>query len=126
MAECAALRGRWVVLGAAAIALAAHSLAYNFVTDDAYISFVFSRNFAEHGQLVFNLGQPVEGYTNFLWTAWMAVVHLSGVSDAKAALLVMLSGAAILVANLFVVRAIAETVAPGRRGVNAFSRTLDM
>lgn len=44
-----------------------------FVTDDAYISFVYSRNLAEHGQLVFNLGEkPVEGYTNFLWTVLLA------------------------------------------------------
>ena len=59
-------RLRWLLLGVAAVVLVVHSLAYNFVTDDAYISFVFSRNFAEHGELSFNLGQPVEGYTNFL------------------------------------------------------------
>jgi arabinofuranosyltransferase len=57
------------LLLAAAAALVAHSLVFNFVTDDAFISFVYSRNLAEHGQLVFNLGEkPVEGYTNFLWT----------------------------------------------------------
>jgi hypothetical protein len=49
------------LLGIAGIVLVVHSLAYNFVTDDAYISFVFSRNFAEHGELAFNLGDPVEG-----------------------------------------------------------------
>src|SRR5262245_28040122 len=57
------------LLAAAAVALVAHSLVFNFVTDDAFISFVYSRNLAEHGQLVFNVGEkPVEGYTNFLWT----------------------------------------------------------
>jgi hypothetical protein len=61
-------RARWLVLSIAALVLVLHSLAYNFVTDDAYISFVYSRNLAEHGQLAFNLGHPVEGYTNFLWT----------------------------------------------------------
>src|SRR3954471_19464566 len=66
--ERPAARARWLLLGAAAVVLVVHSLAYNFVTDDAYISFVFSRNLAEHGELTFNLGQPVEGYTNFLWT----------------------------------------------------------
>jgi hypothetical protein len=55
-----------------------HSLQFNFVTDDAYISFVFSRNFAEHGQLVFNLGDAVEGYTNFLWTFVLGVLMLLG------------------------------------------------
>lgn len=53
--------------------LVAHSLVYNFITDDAYISFVYARNLAEHGELVFNLGQYVEGYTNFLWTVLLAL-----------------------------------------------------
>jgi arabinofuranosyltransferase len=73
------LRTRWVLLGTAAVILIAHSLAYNFVTDDAYISFVFSRNFAEHGELTFNLGHPVEGYTNFLWTLVLGLVMLVGI-----------------------------------------------
>ncbi|HEY4241029.1 MAG TPA: hypothetical protein VGM88_14500 [Kofleriaceae bacterium] len=67
------------LLGLAGAVLLVHSLAYNFVTDDAYISFVFSRNFAEHGQLVFNLGQPVEGYTNFLWTLVLGIGMLVGI-----------------------------------------------
>ena len=86
--------------------------------DDGMISMRYARNLAHGAGLVWNAGQqPVEGYTNFLWTAWLAPLHLTGVSDAKAALLVMLTGAAILVVNLFVVCAIAETIAPGRRGV---------
>jgi arabinofuranosyltransferase len=73
-------RLRWLLLGAAALVLVAHSLAYNFVTDDAYISFVFSRNLAEHGQLSFNLGHPVEGYTNFLWTVILGALMVIGIS----------------------------------------------
>jgi hypothetical protein len=73
-------RVRWLLLAVAAGVLVAHSLTYNFVTDDAYISFVFSRNLAEHGELTFNLGHPVEGYTNFLWTVLMALGMLLGVS----------------------------------------------
>jgi hypothetical protein len=70
---------RRAVLGAlllgAAGALIAHSLVFNFVTDDAFISFVYARNLAEHGQLVFNLGEKaVEGYTNFLWTVLLAAL----------------------------------------------------
>jgi hypothetical protein len=69
----------WVLLAIAGVTLVVHSLAYNFVTDDAYISFVFSRNFAEHGELTFNLGAPVEGYTNFLWTIVLGVLMLVGI-----------------------------------------------
>lgn len=64
----AALAWRYAPLLLCGVVLVWHSLQYDFVTDDAYISFVFSRNLAEHGALVFNLGDPVEGYTNFLWT----------------------------------------------------------
>jgi arabinofuranosyltransferase len=70
------VRSRRILIAAAvavaAAVLVAHSLAWNFVTDDAFISFVYSRNFARHGQLVFNLGERVEGYTNFLWTVLLA------------------------------------------------------
>ena len=66
-------RLRWLLLGVAAVVLVVHSLQYNFITDDAYISFAYARNFAEHGELVFNEGQFVEGYTNFLWTLLLGV-----------------------------------------------------
>lgn len=70
---------RWAPVGLAVAILIWHSLQYDFVTDDAYISFVFSRNLAEHGQLAFNLGDPVEGYTNFLWTFLLGVLMLVGI-----------------------------------------------
>lgn len=56
----------------AALLLTLHSLYFNFVTDDAFISFVYSKNLVQHGQLVFTLGERVEGYTNFLWTLLIA------------------------------------------------------
>ena len=43
-----------------------------WVTDDAFISFRYARNLVEGHGLVFNPGERVEGYTNFLWTAWSA------------------------------------------------------
>ena len=42
---------------------------YNrFVQDDACICFRYARNLAEGAGLVWNQGQRIEGYTNFLWT----------------------------------------------------------
>jgi hypothetical protein len=70
------VRTRWLLLACAAAILVGHSLIYNFVTDDAYISFVYSRNLAEHGELSFNLGHPVEGYTNFSWTVLLGLLML--------------------------------------------------
>ncbi|MCP4449475.1 MAG: hypothetical protein GY811_29695 [Myxococcales bacterium] len=73
------LAKRYLPLVGAFAVLIWHSLQYNFVTDDAYISFVFSHNFAEHGQLVFNPGEvPVEGYTNFLWTFLLGLLMIVG------------------------------------------------
>src|SRR5262245_66613749 len=69
----------WAPLALCAGILVWHALQYAFVTDDAYISFVYSRNLAEHGQLTFNLGDHVEGYTNFLWTFLLGVLMLVGI-----------------------------------------------
>src|SRR4051794_29382644 len=73
-------RAHLLALLAIAGALVAHSLYFNFVCDDAFISFVYSRNLAEHGQLVFNLGDPVEGYTNFLWTLLLGLLMKVGLA----------------------------------------------
>jgi arabinofuranosyltransferase len=65
------LRRYWPVL-AATLVLLPHALLFDFITDDAYISFRYARNLAQLGQLVFNPGERVEGYTNFLWTVLLA------------------------------------------------------
>jgi hypothetical protein len=86
---------------------------YFTLFDDAMISMRYARNLAEGHGLLWNPGQArVEGYTNFLWTLWMALLHLLPIPESKVALVVMLSGALILVANLLVVRRIAERLAP--------------
>ncbi len=43
-----------------------------FVQDDAFISFRYAKNFINGYGLVFNPGEYVEGYTNFLWTLLIA------------------------------------------------------
>jgi len=95
---------RYGPLAASAAVLVWHSLQYNFVTDDAFISFVYSRNLAEHGQLVFNLGERVEGYTNFLWTVLLAALLKLGVAPEISARVL---GTAFGVATLVVVARLA-------------------
>jgi arabinofuranosyltransferase len=53
---------------------------FDFQNDDAYISFRYSRHLAEGHGLRFNVGEspPVEGYTNFLWVLWLALLHRVG------------------------------------------------
>ncbi|MCX6166077.1 MAG: hypothetical protein NTU73_14650, partial [Ignavibacteriae bacterium] len=45
---------------------------YRFIQDDAYISFIYSRNLIRGDGLTW-FGNYVEGYTNFLWVIWIAV-----------------------------------------------------
>jgi len=44
-----------------------------WLTDDAFISFRYARNLVEGHGLVYNPGERVEGYSNFLWTLWCAL-----------------------------------------------------
>ncbi|MBI3977525.1 MAG: glycosyltransferase family 39 protein [Chloroflexi bacterium] len=53
--------------GGAALALWQQLAFFWFTADDAYISFRYSQNFARGLGLVFNPGERVEGYTNYLW-----------------------------------------------------------
>ena len=43
----------------------------NFTQDDAYISYRFVQNFLDGNGLVFNIGERVEGFTNFGWVLYM-------------------------------------------------------
>ena len=49
------------------------SLAW-FLCDDAFISFRYVRNLLEGHGLVFNPGEYVEGYSNFLWVLELAAL----------------------------------------------------
>ena len=59
-----------------AVALAAWKV--RFLEDDAFITYRFSRNLAQGRGLVFNPGEKVEGYTNFLWTVIHAIPEKLG------------------------------------------------
>jgi arabinofuranosyltransferase len=66
---------RFANLGMAAVILLAfahNASEYHLLGDDAFISFRYARNLAEGHGLVWNPGEAVEGYTNFLWVLLMA------------------------------------------------------
>ena len=86
---------------------------YFSLFDDSMISMRYGRSLAEGHGLVWNPGgERVEGFTNLLWTLWMALVHLVGAPDSSSSLVIMVTGVALLVANLLVVAAIARRLAP--------------
>jgi arabinofuranosyltransferase len=95
------------------------------LADDAMISMTYARNLvAGHGLRWTVTGPPVEGYTNFGWTMWMALVHLFPVGDRFTSLVVMLLGAAILVANLWIVARIADRLGDDGRDLGTAAMVL--
>ncbi len=46
---------------------------WDHTVDDAFISFRYARNLVDGHGLVFNPGERVEGYTNFLWVMWASL-----------------------------------------------------
>ena len=63
-----------VVATAVACALFSRSYFYN-VCDDSLISLQYARNFALGHGFVFNQGEYVEGFTNFLWVLFLAPLY---------------------------------------------------
>ncbi|MFH1679679.1 MAG: hypothetical protein ABIH26_03435 [Candidatus Eisenbacteria bacterium] len=59
--------------------LALHALSFRYTVDDAFISFRYAENWALGEGPVFNPGERVEGYTNFLWTALIAAALRGGI-----------------------------------------------
>jgi hypothetical protein len=79
------LAARPEIAGVVAL-LIAHCLRWNYTVDDAYISFRFAENLLGGRGLVYNPGERVEGYTNFLWVLLVAVpmeLHISPVVATK-------------------------------------------
>jgi len=84
---------------------------YFSLGDDAMISMRYARNFVQGHGLVWNAGErPVEGYTNPLWVLLMAAIHALPLPVSKTSGAVKLLAMALLVANLFIIRRLAERV----------------
>jgi len=82
---------------------------YFVLFDDAMISMRYARNLANGHGLVWNPGGVrVEGYTNPLWVIFMAIFHLFPLPPSKMSLVIQISGAIFLIANLSFVNKIAR------------------
>jgi hypothetical protein len=81
--------------------------------DDAMVSMRYAANLAHGHGLVWNpTGPAVEGYTNFLWTLWMAFLHAIGLSGSDASLGVMITGVVLLLAATVTAGAVARRMSP--------------
>ncbi len=69
------LSGRALVfLAAICLIYLVHALYYwDWVEDDAFISLRYAQNFVDGSGLVFNPGEPVEGYSNLAWVLYAAM-----------------------------------------------------
>src|SRR3954468_18493305 len=77
------------------------------------ISMRYAKHLAAGDGLVWNAGVGrVEGYSNFLWTAFMALPHLLPLPASKISLVVMVAGAGILLAHAVVAGRLARELAP--------------
>ena len=114
---------------ASAIALVPFTLLvwrFDWVYDDAYISFRYAWNLANGNGLCFNPGvdPPVEGYTNFLWVLALALVEWLGAASTVWSRVLSIGCALALLAA--VARRAAGSDAPplGRIGAALFFATL--
>ncbi|HVV48684.1 MAG TPA: hypothetical protein VHO06_03415, partial [Polyangia bacterium] len=81
---------RWIGLGVVLILGALWAWSLVWASDDAYISFRYARNLARGHGLVFNVGERVEGYTDFLWTVLCAGLIRLGFAAGESAIVVSL------------------------------------
>ncbi len=58
-----------------------HNVAIHpWMLDDAFISFRYAENFSQGHGFVYNLGERVEGYTNFLWVLLLGLGNIVGIN----------------------------------------------
>ncbi len=80
--------------------------------DDAMISMRFAKNLAEGHGLIWNPGgDAVEGYTNLLWTLWMALLHVV-LPDRLVGGAVIVTGAVLLLIGIWLAFLLARRLAP--------------
>ena len=80
-----------------------------FTIDDSYISFRYARNLADGLGLVYNAGEHIEGYTNFLFTLLLALGIKIGIEPV---LFSKLLGGAAALATLGLVFLLSERMKP--------------
>lgn len=99
--------------GVAVLALADSwsRLNYRNIADDALISLRYAEQWVAGNGLVFNTGERVEGYTNFLWTALLALdVWIAGAFSADPILIASASSALFAALDLLLIYALARRV----------------
>ncbi len=85
-----------------------------WVSDDAFITFRYVRNLVRGHGLVFNPGEYVEGYTNFLWAILLAGPAALGAEPAITSLVLSLAAFA---GTLYLTKKLTRALAPATTSV---------
>jgi len=94
------------------------SMFWRYTVDDAFISFRYARNLIDGHGLVFNPGERVEGYTNFLWTIIHSIVIGAGLEPEICAKYVNL---ALALGTMILLWLLGQVWGHGRRGVSTIA-----
>jgi hypothetical protein len=100
---------RRATLALTVVGAAAWAWSLLWASDDAYISFRYAENLARGHGLVFNPGERVEGYTDFLWTVMMAGAIKLGADPGQVAIVLSLAS---FLALLLVLHRLAARLTP--------------
>lgn len=100
---------QWLVAGGAMFLALCWVWHLSSCFDDAFISLRYARNLARGDGLVWNPGERVEGYTNFLWTLILAGAFWLGLSGPGVA---VVGGLVCFAAELLLVARMSRRLAP--------------
>jgi len=89
---------------------------FYFTIDDSYIGFRYAQNFAQGKGLVFNLGEKVEGYSNFLW---MVILGLLSRLNLGIELTAKILGITFSVLAIFILLSLSRRISQDKRNSNA-------
>jgi len=86
--------------------------------DDAMISMTYGRTLAQSGEFLWFAGaDKVQGFTNMLWTLYMAFLHFLGLSGSGASLAISITGVILITLLALVSKAIIAGTSQDRRVV---------
>ncbi|WP_410587273.1 hypothetical protein [Amycolatopsis sp. lyj-23] len=91
-----------------------HQLLFATVSEDALVTFRYAQNIADGNGPVFNPGERVEGYTNFLWLVLVALPRAALGADIRttAVVLGVLAALGCVLVSCFLANRIAAAAAP--------------
>jgi len=91
-----------------------HQLLFATVTEDALVTFRYAQNIADGNGPVFNPGERVEGYTNFLWLVLVALPRAAFGADIRTTAVVfgVLAALGCVLLSCFLVNRIVAAAAP--------------